>query len=100
MDAPVTTPPAKSITFRMNRFLPYWAVFQADMKQVLRSWIYRAWVLLTVAAAAGYLLYRYGAWQVAGIVQPASDMMSDLLKWTLWGSGTLIIVLSAGAICS
>jgi ABC-2 type transport system permease protein len=66
---------------KINRFLPYWAVFQADIKQTLRSWIYRAWVFLSLGSALGYLLYRYGAKQVAGMVQPASDLMSDMLNW-------------------
>jgi ABC-2 type transport system permease protein len=85
---------------KINRLLPYWAVFQADIKQTLRSWIYRAWVLLSLGAALGYLLYRYGAKQVAGMVQPASDLMSDMLSWIVFGSITLIIVLTAGTICS
>ena len=38
---------------KINRLLPYWAVFQADIRQTLRSWIYQAWMFLTLAAAAG-----------------------------------------------
>ena len=34
----------------INRWLPYWAVFQYDVGQTLRSWVYRVWVL---AVAAG-----------------------------------------------
>ena len=93
MDVPTTIPAIK-----INRFLPYWAVFQADMRQTLRSWIYRLWVLLTLAAAVGYLLYRFGAKQVAGMVTPAPEMLGDLLTWVIWGSVTLIIVLTAGTI--
>ena len=70
MDAPA---PLKSV--RTNRFLPYWAVLQADLKQTLHSWIYRVWVLVSLGAAVGYLLYRFGAKQVAGMVQPAPDMI-------------------------
>jgi ABC-2 type transport system permease protein len=95
MDAPA--PPK---TLKINRLLPYWAVFQADIRQTLRSWIYRAWVFLSLGSALGYLLYRYGAKQVAGMVQPASDLMSDMLSWIVLGSVTLIIVLTAGTICS
>ena len=62
MDAPTTTVPA----FKVNRFLPYAAVFSADVRQMLRSWIYRLWALLSVAAVAGYLLYRFGAKNVGG----------------------------------
>jgi ABC-2 type transport system permease protein len=94
MDAPATTAPA----FRVNHFLPYAAVFSADMRQVLRSWIYRLWAFLSVAAVAGYLLYRFGAKNVGGIVQPAPELIHDLITWIIWGSVTLIIVLTAGAI--
>src|SRR5437763_1661432 len=95
MDAPA---PLKSV--RTNRFLPYWAVLQADLKQTLHSWIYRVWVLVSLGAAVGYLLYRFGAKQVAGMVQPAPDMISDLMHWVAFGSVTLVIVLTAGAICA
>jgi ABC-2 type transport system permease protein len=93
MNAPTPVP-----AIRINRFLPYWAVFQADVRQTLQSWIYRLWVLLTLAAAVGYLLYRFGAKQVGGFVQPAPEMVGDLLTWVIWGSVTLIIVLTAGTI--
>ena len=49
MDAP---PPRSPST--INRWLPYWAVFQADVRQTLRSWVYRVWVL-AVAAGDGRL---------------------------------------------
>jgi ABC-type transport system involved in multi-copper enzyme maturation permease subunit len=84
----------------VNRWLPYWAVFQADVQQTLRSWVYRIWVLVSVLAATGYLLYRFGLSHEAGIVQPASRLIADLLRWTLLGSVTLIVVLAAGSISS
>src|SRR5215475_1699950 len=95
MEAPVTGPLPK---YKPVRFLPYWAVFQMDLHQTFHSWVYRVWVLLSFSAAVGYLLYRFGAYREAGLVQPASDMMSDLLRWTVLGSVTLIIVLTAGSI--
>lgn len=98
MEATATPTPVRRI--RVNRFLPYWAVFQADFKQTVSSWIYRVWVLLSLFAAVGTLLYRYGAYRVAGMVQPASDLMGDLLHWTVLGSVTLIIVLTGGSISS
>ena len=93
MDA---TAAARKVPF--NRWLPYWAVFQADMQQTIHSWVYRVWVLLSLLAAVGYLLYRFGLAHEAGIVQPASRLMADLLRWTLLGSVTLIVVLTAGSI--
>ena len=93
MDTPAAVKP-----LRFNRILPYWAVFQADVRQTLRSWIYRLWVVLSIGAAVGYLLYRFGARQT-GILQPAPDMMSDLLRWYMLGCVTLIIVLTGGTVC-
>src|SRR5437764_4472291 len=97
MDTPV---PAAVKKVKINRFLPYWAVFQADLKATLNSWIYRVWVLVSLGAAVGYLLYRFGAKQVGGFVQPAPEMLSDLMQWVAFGSVTLVIVLTAGAICA
>jgi hypothetical protein len=95
MDVPA---PAKAV--KINRWLPYWAVFQADLRQTSGSWVYRTWVLASVLAGVGYLLYRVGVYHEAGIIQPASILMSDLLRWTVLGSVTLIIVLTGGSISS
>ena len=95
MDAATNLP-----ALRINRLLPYWAVFQADFKQTANSWIYRFWVLLSMGAAIGYLLYRYGAMQESGMNQPAPETLGDLLRWAAFGSTTLVVVLTAGAICA
>lgn len=96
MDQPQAAPKS----FKLNPLLPYWAVFQLDLRQTFRSWIYQAWMFLTIAGAAGYLLYNLGAKQEGSWVVPAHNMISELLRWVLWGSVTLIIVLAAGTICS
>jgi ABC-type transport system involved in multi-copper enzyme maturation permease subunit len=88
------------VVVKINRWLPYWAVFQADVRQTLRSWVYRTWVLVSVLVTVGYSLYRYGAEHEAGILQSASQFVSDLMRWTVLGSVTLIIVLTAGSISS
>jgi putative exporter of polyketide antibiotics len=75
-------------------------VFQADFKTTFHSWSYRVWVLLSVGVAVGYLLYRFGAKQVSGMIQSAPDTVGDLLHWVIYGSITLIIALTAGTICS
>ena len=95
MDA-TTTPTAPAL--RVNRFLPYWAVLQSDAKQTLHSWLYRVWVLLSMGAAIGYLMYRFGAMQVSGMLQHAPETVGHLLQWIMFGSITLIIVLTAGTI--
>src|SRR5690242_10411248 len=95
MDAPAAAAPVK-----IRRWLPYWAVLQADVRQTLQSWVYRTWVFVSVLVTVGYSLYRYGAEHEAGILQSASHLVSDLLRWTVLGSVTLIIVLTAGSISS
>src|SRR5438270_12611763 len=93
-----TTAAAPAKRPRTNRLLPYMAVYQADMRQTLRSWVYRTWVLLSAVVAFGYLLYRFGAYQEAGFYPSTSQLISDLLRWSMVGSVTLIIVLTAGCI--
>src|SRR5581483_2171603 len=84
----------------IRRWLPYWAVFQADIHQTLRSWLYRGWVLFSLIAMGGYLVYRYAPYHDAGIVFNASNYLSDLLKWTVLVSAALVVVLTAGCISS
>lgn len=93
MDAPEPTKPLK-----IQRWLPYWAVLQADLHQTLRSWVYRVWVMLSIVATVGYLLYRVAVQREAGIIQPASTLISELLRWNVLASLTLIIVLTGGSI--
>jgi ABC-2 type transport system permease protein len=83
---------------KFNRWLPYWAVFQADVHQTLRNWVYRFWVLASVIATAGYLLLQLGPVHGYNIVQLASDYMAVVLRWTMIGSATLIVVLTTGTI--
>jgi hypothetical protein len=95
MEEPKAAPP-----LRIYAWLPYWAVFQTDVKLTCQSWVYRLWVLVSVAAAVGYLLYRFGIYHVAGVDQKASDALSDLLRWTVYGSLSLIVILAVAAIAA
>src|SRR5207249_6278350 len=95
MDTPAAPAPRRYI-----RWLPYWAVLQTDVRQTLRGWVWRTWVFATLAAAVGYLLYRLGVYREAGIVQRASLVVGDLLRWTLVGSTLLVVVLTVGGIAS
>jgi ABC-type transport system involved in multi-copper enzyme maturation permease subunit len=95
MEAPASVKNAK-----VNHLLPYWAVFQNDLHYTLRSWVYRFWVLVSVLSAVGYSLYRLGVYREAGIIQNASTVISDVLRWTVLGSVTLIVVLTVGCISS
>jgi ABC-2 type transport system permease protein len=83
-----------------NRWLPYWAVFQSDMRQTLRSWVYRFWVLLILLATVGCLLYNFGLYHEVGIVESASLNISNLLRYIVLGSAVIICVLTAGSITS
>jgi putative exporter of polyketide antibiotics len=98
MEAKVEAKPRTKI--KIKRLLPYLAVFQADLHQTLRSWLFRVWVGLFVLGAMGYVLYRFGAYNDAGVVRPAAELMTDLFRWVVLGSVTLIIILTAGCISS
>lgn len=91
-----TTPPVVSVRF--NKFLPYWAVLQTDIGQTLRGWLYRLWVLTGLAAAAGFLIYRVGVHQEAGLVRSAAVQCADLLRLLFLGSLAWVVVLSVSAV--
>src|SRR5436309_10727592 len=86
------------VTLRFNKFLPYWAVLQTDMRQTLRSWVYRLWVFMTVLAAGGILLYRVGVYREAGIFQSAAAQCGDLFRIMVVGSLALVVVLAVSAV--
>lgn len=86
------------MTRKYRRWLPYVAVLQTDLRQTLRSWVYRLWVLAMFLVAFGYLLYRMGVHREAGITQQATLVMSDLLRWIVMGSAAVIAALTVGSI--
>jgi len=93
MDAP-------NPTIRFNRFLPYWAVLQTDVRQTLRSWVYRLWVLVIVLSAGGSMLYKVGVHREAGIVQSASVQTGDLFRGMVVASLALVALLAVSSIGS
>ncbi|MCZ2341234.1 MAG: hypothetical protein LC104_05480 [Bacteroidales bacterium] len=92
--------PTSSGNIRFNRLLPYWAVLQTDLRQTFRSWVYRLWVLMTVIAASGSILYKVGIHREAGIVQAASERSGDLLRGLVAVSLGLIALLSVSGIAA
>lgn len=98
MDVSVPVPVKKEV--KINRWLPYWAVLQADLHMTLRSWVYRFWLLISVLATGAYLLFHIALQQKAGLIQPASLKVSDLLLWSFLAGVTLVIVLTGGSISS
>ncbi|MGL6072894.1 MAG: ABC transporter permease [Fimbriiglobus sp.] len=87
-------------TIRFNRFLPYWAVLQTDFRQTLQSWVYRLWVLMSVLAASGYLLYNVGLQREAGISQAASMQSVNLLRGLVIAGLGLVALLAVSSISS
>jgi ABC-2 type transport system permease protein len=87
-------------TIKFNRWLPYWAVVTSDIRQTVSSWIYRLWVLVSAGAAVGFLVYRVALTNGAGMLQPASQFIGDLLEWTMLGSLSLVVILTVGCISS
>jgi ABC-type transport system involved in multi-copper enzyme maturation permease subunit len=55
-------------------------------------------VVVSIMAMVGYLLFRLGPLTVHGILETTPHFMGGLLRWTVVGSITLIVVLAAGAI--
>jgi hypothetical protein len=95
MDTPA---PAIRIAVKYRILLPYWAVFQTDLRQTVRNWVYMTWVVAISLTAFGYILYRMGAHRETGWVQQAADVMNDLLRWVVLGSVALIAALAVGSI--
>lgn len=87
-----------TVNLRINRFLPYWAVLQTDLRQTFRSWIYRLWVFMTVVVAGGMLLYRVGLHAEAGMLQSAAAQCGDLFRILVLGSLALVVVLAVSGI--
>ncbi len=83
---------------RYHRWLPYWAVLCTDIRQTLRSWVYRLWFLVTLATTLGYLVYRLGVYWEAGLIQSAVELTGELLRGMVLGSMALIVVLAVSAI--
>ena len=92
--------PTTSIGPKYRLWLPYWAVFQTDLRQATRGWIFRLWVTAMTLTAFGYLLYRMGIHREAGLIQSAAMVMSDLMRWVVLGSVALIAALTVGCISS
>jgi len=88
----MTTGP--TVNLRINRFLPYWAVLQTDLRQTMRGWVFRLWIAMTVIAAGGMLLYRAGLHTEAGMVQSAAAQCADLFRILTIGSLALVVVLA------
>jgi hypothetical protein len=97
MDAPTVR---TTVAPKYRIWLPYWAVFQTDLRQVMSNWIFRSWVIAMMLAAFGYLSYKMGIHEEARIIQNAAGVMNDLLRLLVLGSVALVGALTVGAISS
>ena len=79
MDAAATTT-AVPAPARFNPILPYTAVLRTDLRQTLQSWVFRLWFLISLVAALGYGLYKFGIHREVGLVQSASEQTGVLLR--------------------
>jgi ABC-2 type transport system permease protein len=86
------------VTVKFNKFLPYWAVLQTDLRQTFRGWVYRLWVFMAVLAVGGVLLYRVGVHKEAGMFQSAAAQCGDLFRMLVLGSLALVVVLAVSAV--
>lgn len=91
MDAPTGT-----TKIRFNRLLPYWAVLQTDLRQTLRSWVYRLWVIMAVIASGTSLIYKIG--EHKWINQTASAHSGNVLRGLVIGSLGLIALLAVSGV--
>jgi ABC-2 type transport system permease protein len=82
----------------LRRLLPYWAVFSNDLSQTLRGGLFRACGVIVLALCVGLLVHRSAIHHEAHIMQYASLLVGELLRFGILVGSTVVIVLSAGAI--
>jgi hypothetical protein len=94
------TPSASTVAPKYRIWLPFWAVFQTDLRQTIRGWTYRTWLLCLVVLTVGMLLYRAGLYREAKIVQDSVAYVKDVIHWVVLGSAAMIAALTVGCISS
>lgn len=88
------------MSVRYYRFLPYFAVLQTDLKQTTKNWVWRTWVLTSLAAAVLYLTHRFAIYREVKIVETVDKVIANLLHWTALGTVTLVVAFTSGAIAT
>lgn len=94
MEATTTT------SLRFYRFLPYWAVLQTDLRQTTRNWVWRTWVIASMAAALLYLTHRFAVYKEANFIVTVDVVVSKLLHSVALGTVTLVVAFCSGAIAT
>lgn len=85
---------------KYHRWLPYWAVLQTDLRQTTQNWVWRVWVLASLAAATLYLTHRFAVYREAKFVMTVDKVVANLLSWTALGTVTLVVAFCSGAIAT
>jgi ABC-2 type transport system permease protein len=81
-----------------SRWLPFWSILEMDLKQTLRSWLYRLGILAALVVSIGVLLNRAAVHREAGIPQYASIHVGDFLQYSVIFGAALAGLISASAI--
>ena len=81
-----------------SRWLPLWSILEMDLKQTLRSWLYRLSLLAVLIVSLGVLLNRAAVHREAGLIQYASVHVGDFLQYTIIFGAALSALFTANVI--
>lgn len=87
-----------SIAMPPSRWLPLWSILEMDLKQTVKSWLYRLAVLAVLIVSVGVLLNRAAVHREAGLVQYASVHVGDFLHYTVIFGAAIAALFTANAI--
>ncbi|MFO0811781.1 MAG: ABC transporter permease subunit [Gemmatales bacterium] len=87
-----------SIVMQPSRWLPLWSILEMDLKQTVKSWLYRIAILVVVVVSVGVLLNRAAIHREAGVVQYASMHVGNFLQYTILFGAALSALFTASAI--
>ena len=90
----------KTTNLRFYRFLPYWAVLQTDLRQTPRNWVWRTWVIASIAAAMLYLTHRFAVFKEANFIVTVDTVVAKLLHSVALATVTLVVAFCSGAIAT
>jgi ABC-2 type transport system permease protein len=88
----------KGIVLPPSRWLPLWSILEMDLKQTVKSWLYRIALLVVVVVSVGVLLNRAAIHREAGVVQYASMHVGNFLQYTILFGAALSALFTANAI--
>ncbi len=87
-----------SIAMPPSRWLPLWSILEMDLKQTVKSWLYRIAILTVIGVSIGVLLNRAAIHREAGRIPYASDHVGDFLQYTVLFGAAICALFTANAI--